>query len=125
MVRSSKLLLREWKKSCLFLPNAQQENRALVPLIFEAALFSLLLTASKMLPTLMRDIRQMWQWPGRGVVPGLLVYMLVSFAAVAVEPPVVPIGLDAIRRWDQWPYQRIGVRTYMRSTYDRRGGNEL
>ncbi|MBE3123183.1 MAG: DUF2961 domain-containing protein, partial [Planctomycetes bacterium] len=24
----------------------------------------------------------------------------------------------------RWPYQRIGVRAYMRSTYDRRGGNE-
>ena len=26
--------------------------------------------------------------------------------------------------WDQWPAQRIGVRAYMRSTYDRTGGNE-
>jgi hypothetical protein len=32
--------------------------------------------------------------------------------------------LDAFRQWDRWPYQRIGVRAYMRSTYDRRGGNE-
>src|SRR6266478_5287858 len=45
-----------------------------------------------------------------------------SFAAV--EPPVVPVVLDAFRQWDRWPYQRIGVRAYMRSTYDRRGGNE-
>src|SRR6266568_532360 len=36
----------------------------------------------------------------------------------------IPVGLDAYRRWDRWPYQRIGVRAYMRSTYDRRGGNE-
>lgn len=36
----------------------------------------------------------------------------------------VPIGLDAYRMWQQWPYQRIGVRAYMRSTYDRSGGNE-
>src|SRR2546421_51911 len=43
---------------------------------------------------------------------------------VADEPPVVPVGLDAFRMWDRWPYQRIGVRAYMRSTYDRRGGNE-
>ncbi len=40
------------------------------------------------------------------------------------EPPVIPIGLDAFRLWDRWPYQRIGARAYMRSTYDRRGGNE-
>src|SRR5207302_2044176 len=38
--------------------------------------------------------------------------------------PTLPIGLDAYRRWDQWPLQRIGCRAYMRSTYDRRGGNE-
>jgi len=40
------------------------------------------------------------------------------------EPPVIPVGLHAYRQWDRWPYQRIGVRAYMRSTYDRRGGNE-
>src|SRR5207253_1672018 len=42
----------------------------------------------------------------------------------AQEPPVIPVGLDAYRLWERWPYQRIGVRAYMRSTYDRRGGNE-
>jgi hypothetical protein len=40
------------------------------------------------------------------------------------QPPTVPIGLDAYRQWDKWYQQRIGVRAYMRSTYDRRGGNE-
>jgi D-arabinan exo alpha-(1,3)/(1,5)-arabinofuranosidase (non-reducing end) len=40
------------------------------------------------------------------------------------DPPVIPVGLDAYRLWDRWPYQRIGARAYMRSTYDRRGGNE-
>jgi hypothetical protein len=40
------------------------------------------------------------------------------------EPPVIPVGLDAYRQWDHWPYQRIGERAYMRSTYDRSGGNE-
>ncbi len=39
------------------------------------------------------------------------------------EPPVIPIGLDAYRAWDKLPYQRIGVRAYMRSTYDREGNN--
>jgi len=37
---------------------------------------------------------------------------------------VIPVGLDAYRQWERWPYQRIGARAYMRSTYDRRGGNE-
>ena len=37
---------------------------------------------------------------------------------------MIPVGLDAYRMWDRWPYQRIGARAYMRSTYDRRGGNE-
>ncbi|MEO6150657.1 MAG: DUF2961 domain-containing protein, partial [Mucilaginibacter sp.] len=38
--------------------------------------------------------------------------------------PLIPVGLDAYRMWDKWPQQRIGVRAYMRSTYDRMGGNE-
>jgi hypothetical protein len=42
----------------------------------------------------------------------------------ADEPPVIPVGLDAYRQWDKWPLQRIGVRAYMRSTYDRAGRNE-
>lgn len=42
----------------------------------------------------------------------------------ASKLPVIPIGLDAYRQWDRWPYQRIGARAYMRSTYDRSGGNE-
>src|SRR3989440_2556726 len=52
--------------------------------------------------------------------------LLLALAAgpAAEEPPVIPVGLDAYRQWERWPYQRIGVRTYMRSTYDRRGGNE-
>ncbi len=44
--------------------------------------------------------------------------------AFAAGPPVLPAGLDAYRLWARWPYQRIGERAYMRSTYDRRGGNE-
>jgi hypothetical protein len=51
---------------------------------------------------------------------------MVSAAPIfaADEPPVIPIGLDAYRMWDHWADQRIGVRAYMRSTYDRTGGNE-
>jgi hypothetical protein len=26
--------------------------------------------------------------------------------------------------WELWAYQSIGARTYLRSTYDRQGGNE-
>jgi hypothetical protein len=44
--------------------------------------------------------------------------------AFADEPPVIPVGLDAYRQWQRWPYQRIGARAYLRSTYDRAGGNE-
>ncbi len=49
----------------------------------------------------------------------------ISLAAGAAEQttPVIPVGLDAYRMWDKWPYQRIGARAYMRSTYDRTGGN--
>jgi hypothetical protein len=42
----------------------------------------------------------------------------------AAELPMIPVGLDAYRRWDRWPVQRIGQRAYMRSTYDRKGNNE-
>jgi hypothetical protein len=42
----------------------------------------------------------------------------------AEEPPEIPVGLDAYRQWERWPYQRIGARAYLRSTYDRAGGNE-
>lgn len=37
--------------------------------------------------------------------------------------PVVPVGYDAYLMWDRLAYQRIGVRAYMRSTFDRSGGN--
>jgi len=41
------------------------------------------------------------------------------------EPPQIPIGYDAFLRWDQWPVLRIGVRAYLRSTFDRTGGNHF
>ena len=43
---------------------------------------------------------------------------------MGAETPTIPVGLDAYRQWDNWAVQRIGVRAYMRSTYDRKGGNE-
>lgn len=53
-----------------------------------------------------------------------LVVALLSLVAVAAEPPVIPVGFDVYRLWERWPYQRVGARAYMRSTYDRKGGNE-
>jgi len=50
--------------------------------------------------------------------------LLLPLAALAAQPPAIRTGLDAYRMWDRWAYQRIGTRAYMRSTYDRRGGNE-
>lgn len=41
------------------------------------------------------------------------------------EAPIIPVGYDAYRMWDRWAYQRIGARSYMRSTFDRTGGNEV
>ncbi|WP_106832021.1 DUF2961 domain-containing protein [Parabacteroides pacaensis] len=46
------------------------------------------------------------------------------FSQQVTSPPIIPVGLDAYRSWEQWPVQRIGARAYMRSTYDRSGGNE-
>src|ERR1700722_19773731 len=60
--------------------------------------------------------------PCAGSIAALLI--LAPAAPRADEPPVIPIGADAYLQWDHWPYQRIGERAYMRSTYDRTGGNE-
>jgi hypothetical protein len=54
----------------------------------------------------------------------ILAALGLSTATPAQQPPAVPVGVDAYTHWDWWPYQRIGVRAYMRSTYDRSGGNE-
>jgi len=48
----------------------------------------------------------------------------IATATKDTEPPVIPTGLDAYRQWDCWPVQRLGARAYMRSTYDRVGGNK-
>jgi hypothetical protein len=68
------------------------------------------------------------------LIQGFLVTVILGAGAVvfgaelplesAEQPPQIPVGLDAYRQWDRWPYQRIGARAYMRSTYDRSGGNE-
>src|SRR6204780_1243864 len=57
----------------------------------------------------------------------LCIPVLLGSAIALAQPPdaaPIPVGLDAYRAWDQWPRQSIGMRAYMRSTYDRRGGNE-
>ena len=48
----------------------------------------------------------------------------VTIAQAADDLPPLPVGYDAYRMWGRWPQQRIGQRAYMRSTYDRTGGNE-
>jgi len=53
-----------------------------------------------------------------------LLAIAASLPALAASPPVIPTGFDAYRMWERWAYQRIGERAYMRSTYDRTGGNE-
>src|SRR5262249_27558977 len=60
----------------------------------------------------------------RAALAGCLAASTSPQAAGPGEPPVTPVGLDAYRQWDRWAYQRIGARAYMRSTYDRAGGNE-
>ncbi len=49
---------------------------------------------------------------------------LALVALAMAQPPAIPVAVDAYREWDRWAYQRIGARAYMRSTYDRAGGNE-
>ncbi|MBN1488342.1 MAG: DUF2961 domain-containing protein, partial [Phycisphaerae bacterium] len=61
----------------------------------------------------------MWQ-----IVVSMMMSVVAAEAVPATEPPVIPVGLDAYRLWDRWAYQRIGARSYMRSTYDRSGHNE-
>ena len=58
-------------------------------------------------------------------LPWLSIALLLATMMHAAETPrPIPIGLDAYRWWSHWADQRIGMRAYMRSTYDRRGGNE-
>jgi hypothetical protein len=42
----------------------------------------------------------------------------------ATDVPLIPVGFDAYKQWDRWPYLRLGMRASMRSTYDRAGQNE-
>src|SRR5579885_3178878 len=60
----------------------------------------------------------------RFALGALNLVLALSAQGVAREPPVIPVGLDAYRQWERWADQRVGARAYMRSTYDRAGGNE-
>ena len=62
------------------------------------------------------NVRYLYSWVCAVALAGL--------AYSAEKPRAIPIGLDAYRSWDHWADQRIGMRAYMRSTYDRGGGNE-
>jgi hypothetical protein len=75
-------------------------------------------TTRRRFPTTPRPMRFIicWLWPGLALVAGV--------ARPAEKPHPIPIGLDAYRFWDHWADQRIGMRAYLSSTYDRRGGNE-
>ncbi len=57
------------------------------------------------------------------LILGGIVLLFLPSGLKADGPPVLPVGLDSYRLWDHWADQRIGQRTYMRSTYDRCGGN--
>ena len=59
----------------------------------------------------------------RNISLAIVVGLVVVSGVWGEEPPVIPVGLDAYREWHRWPQQRIGARAYMRSTYDRLGGN--
>ncbi len=66
-----------------------------------------------------------WLRGGRAIFLSAAGCILASMSPLhTAEPPSIPVGLDACRQWERWPYQRIGARAYMRSTHDRTGGNE-
>src|SRR5438874_8052975 len=77
-------------------------------------------------------MRWMGSWIGCfAMAPVLLLFFLflrasgAAASAEAADPPEIPIGYDAFLKWEQWPALRIGVRAYMRSTFDRTGGNHF
>lgn len=57
------------------------------------------------------------------ILSALLCLGSLMLSAQSASPPVIPIAEDAYLQWHKLPYQRIGLRAYMRSTYDREGNN--
>ncbi|MEM7371917.1 MAG: DUF2961 domain-containing protein [Bacteroidota bacterium] len=59
-------------------------------------------------------------------LPIWLFGLIVGFSPLQAQTPqlpTIPIGTDAYLQWDKIPYLRLGMRAYMRSTYDRTGNN--
>ncbi|MBO9592854.1 MAG: DUF2961 domain-containing protein [Niabella sp.] len=65
------------------------------------------------------NIRGLKQWLFFGVMIPLCA---AAQSRKSVLLPAQPSGYDAYQLWSSLPQQRIGVRAYMRSTYDRGGG---
>ncbi|WP_428304142.1 DUF2961 domain-containing protein [Lacipirellula sp.] len=64
----------------------------------------------------------------RGALLSASVGLLMTMRGAAEEnmtkvTPIVPVGDDAYLQWERLPYQRLGVRGRMQSTFDRTGGN--
>jgi hypothetical protein len=58
--------------------------------------------------------------------PGVVLFATPRTAAAegaADAAPMIPVGDDAYLQWERLPYQRLGVRGRMQSTFDRTGGN--
>lgn len=50
-------------------------------------------------------------------------FLPIGISAQDTQLPTIPIGVDAYLQWERLPYLRLGMRAYMRSTYDRTGNN--
>ncbi|HMG57681.1 MAG TPA: hypothetical protein VK601_29475, partial [Kofleriaceae bacterium] len=60
----------------------------------------------------------------RGLASVLAIGACTAPAGPIIEAiPVTPVGHDAYLRWEELPVIELGGRAYMRSTYDRSGGN--
>ncbi|MCB0687564.1 MAG: DUF2961 domain-containing protein [Saprospiraceae bacterium] len=57
------------------------------------------------------------------LIISILSISTLSLAQNNSNPPFIPIGTEAYLQWERLPYQSIGMRGYMRSTYDRTGNN--
>src|SRR5689334_12438234 len=77
----------------------------------------------KLPPTLMVNMHNVSRWLYIIMLSFFWCQTVLGQKASTSTDQVIPVGLDAYRLWDKLPMQRLGVRAYMRSTYDRKGGN--